>query len=86
MDDVRRRARARTTRPTAWAKKRGVRYEVIQARTAARGTSTPSEIIRTQTAMRADPVAKRSIFFDAFGSSERISSAALPVTRRTILA
>ena len=48
--------------------------------------STPSDTIRTQTAIRADPVAKRSIFFDAFGSSERISSGAFPVTRRTILA
>jgi hypothetical protein len=36
--------------------------------------------------MRADPVANRSIFFEAFGSSERISSGVLPVTRRTILA
>ena len=61
-------ARARTTRPTAWAKNSGVRYAVIHARHAARGMSTPSEIIRTQTAIRwsgrpelLDPLRRRRV-------------------------
>ncbi len=78
--------RLRTTRPTAWAKNSGVRYEVIQARQAARGTSTPSEIIRTQTANRSVPSLNFVILLEALGSSDRISAGLLPVTRWTMAA
>ncbi len=46
------RLRARTKRPTAWAKNSGVEVRVAQTPTASRGTSTPSETIRTATIQR----------------------------------
>jgi len=78
--------RLRTTRPTACAKNSGVRYDVIQARHAARGTSTPSEIMRTQTAKRSVPSPNFVILLDALGSSDRISAGVVPVTRLTMAA
>ena len=57
---------------------------VIQARQAARGMSTPSDTMRTQTATRSVPVANAPILALAFGSSERISTGSCPVTRATM--
>ena len=46
------RRRARTNRPTACAKYSGVETLVAKTPTASRGTSTPSETIRTATIQR----------------------------------
>ena len=62
--------RARTNRPTAWAKNSGVEALVAYTPTASLGTSTPSLTIRTATSQRASEAAKSAIRPDAFGSSE----------------
>ena len=62
--------RARTNRPMAWAKNSGVEALVAYTPTASRGTSTPSDTIRTATIQRSSESANSAIRPDAFGSSE----------------
>ena len=57
--------RARTKRPMAWAKNSGVEVEVAYTPTARRGTSTPSETMRTATIQRWLLAEKCSIFSEA---------------------
>ncbi|CAM5589044.1 hypothetical protein SBADM41S_06313 [Streptomyces badius] len=85
-DAVSPRRRERTNRPTAWAKKRGVEMVVAYTPTARRGTSTPSDTIRTATIQRDSSALNRSIFLDAAFSSERTTVADSPVTFFRILA
>ena len=47
--------RDRTNRPIAWAKNSGVDALVAYTPTASRGTSTPSDTIRTATSQRLVP-------------------------------
>ena len=74
------RRRARTKRPTAWAKKSGVEVDVAYTPTASRGTSTPSETIRTATIQRDVPWANSSIRAEAPLSSESTTVAGSPVS------
>ena len=57
-DAVSPRRRDRTKRPTAWAKKSGVEMVVAYTPTARRGTSTPSDTMRTATIQRSSLVAE----------------------------
>ena len=57
--------RARTKRPMAWAKNSGVEVEVAYTPTARRGTSTPSETMRTATIQRWLLAENCSIFSEA---------------------
>ena len=52
IDAVSPRERARTKRPIAWEKNSGVEVVVAKTPTARRGTSTPSDTIRTATIHR----------------------------------
>ena len=64
----------------AWAKNSGVEVEVAYTPTARRGTSTPSETMRTATIQRSCSEAeKRSIRSEAVLSSERIRAGFCPV-------
>lgn len=54
--------------------------------TASRGTSTPSDTMRTATIHRSSPALKSSILLEAPASSERTTVAALPVISRMSLA
>ena len=63
-DAVSPRDRARTKRPTACAKNSGVDVVVAQTPTARRGTSTPSDTIRTATIQRCSESVNFSIFFE----------------------
>ncbi len=54
--------------------------------TARRGTSTPSDTMRTATIQRSVPWLKVSMFLDAPTSSERTTVALLPVISRISLA
>ena len=78
-DAVSPRDRARTKRPTAWAKNSGVEVVVAHTPTARRGTSTPSETIRTATIQRLSESVKVAIFFDAPFSSESTTVGDSPV-------
>ena len=57
-DAVSPRRRDRTKRPTAWAKNSGVEIVVAYTPTARRGTSTPSDTMRTATIQRSSLVAE----------------------------
>ena len=74
------RPRARTNRPTAWAKNSGVEVVVAYTPTASRGTSTPSDTIRTATIQRAWESVNVAIFFDAAFSSDSTTVGASPET------
>ena len=78
-DAVSPRERARTKRPTACAKKSGVDVVVAHTPTARRGTSTPSETIRTATSQRLSESVKVAIFFDAPFSSDSTTVGASPL-------
>src|SRR5260370_297365 len=69
-DAVSPRRRARTKRPTAWAKNRAVDTLVAYTPTASRGMSTPSDTIRTATIHRSCEVANAEIFLLAALSSD----------------
>ena len=75
------RFRARTKRPTAWAKNSGVEVDVAYTPTDSRGTSTPSDTIRTATIHRFSLAVNSSILLEAFASSERITVGDSPVIR-----
>ena len=77
------RARERTKRPTAWAKNSGVEAEVAYTPTARRGTSTPSETMRTATIQRSWLAAKVSMRLEAPASSDRTTVGACPVMARS---
>ncbi len=85
-DAVSPRLRDRTKRPTAWAKKSGVEMVVAYTPTARRGTSTPSDTIRTATIQRDPSWLNLSMFLDAAFSSERTTVGFSPVTDLRILA
>lgn len=76
------RLRERTKRPTACAKNSGVEIVVAYTPTASRGTSTPSDTIRTATIQRLLSSLKVSIRFEAPVSSERTTVALVPVISR----
>jgi hypothetical protein len=76
----------RTNLPTAWAKNNGVEVDVAYTPTASRGTSTPSETIRTATIQRSWPAANSSILPPALASSERITAGRFPVISARIFA
>ena len=76
----------RTKRPTAWAKKRGVEMVVAYTPTARRGTSTPSDTMRTATIHRESPSLNSSIRLEAPVSSESTTVALVPVISRISLA
>ncbi len=80
------RLRDRTNRPTACAKKSGVEMVVAYTPTASRGTSTPSDTIRTATIQREVSWLNLSMFLDAAFSSERTTVGFSPVTDLRILA
>ncbi len=63
----------------AWAKNSGVEALVAYTPTARRGTSTPSDTIRTATIHRSSDSVKRAIRADAPASSESTSAGAVPV-------
>ena len=77
------RCRARTKRPTAWAKNSAVPTLVAYTPTASRGMSTPSETIRTATIHRSPDVANLAIFRLAAGSSESTTTGRAPQMRRS---
>jgi hypothetical protein len=79
-DAVSPRDRARTKRPTACAKNSGVETVVAQTPTARRGTSTPSETIRTATIHRSSDAVNFSIFLDEPFSSESTTVGDSPLT------
>lgn len=85
-DAVSPRRRERTKRPTAWAKNRGVEMVVAYTPTARRGTSTPSDTMRTATIQRSWPALKSSMRLEAAASSESTTVAFVPVISRTSLA
>ena len=78
--------RARTNRPTACAKNNGVDALVAYTPTASRGTSTPSDTIRTATSQRDCVAANSAIRPDAFGSSESTTVGCSPVITSSCLA
>ena len=78
-DAVSPRLRARTKRPIACAKKRGVLVLVAYTPTAKRGTSTPSDTMRTATIHRLLLSRKSSILADASRSSESTTVGFSPV-------
>ena len=73
------RLRARTKRPTAWAKNSGVEVEVAYTPTESRGTSTPSDTIRTATIQRSSESAKAWIRLLEPGSSDSTSTGLVPL-------
>ena len=75
------RRRARTKRPTACAKYSGVETLVANTPTASRGTSTPSDTIRTATIQRSVDRWNSPIRRLACGSSESTTVAGSPVIR-----
>ena len=77
------RLRARTNRPTAWAKYRAVDTLVAYTPTASRGMSTPSETIRTATIQRSSEAANEAIFLVAAGSSDSTTTGRRPVRPRS---
>ena len=85
-DAISPRRRARTKRPTAWAKNSGVAVEVGVDPHASRGTSTPSETIRTATIQRSSDAAKSSMRALAPASSDSTTVGASPVMRRSCAA
>ncbi len=85
-DAVSPRRRDRTKRPTAWAKNSGVEMVVAYTPTARRGTSTPSDTMRTATIQRSSPALKSSIRFDAPVSSDSTTVGLWPVMSRMSLA
>ena len=74
---------ARTNRPTAWAKNSGVDTLVAYTPTASRGTSTPSDTMRTATIQRAVDWANAEIFLLAVGSSESTTAGRSPLILRS---
>ncbi len=80
------RRRARTNRPTAWAKNNPVAVAVAYTPTARRGTSTPSETIRTATSHRSSEAANSSIRRLEPASSERTRVGVTPVSDVSTLA
>ena len=74
------RRRERTKRPTAWAKNRGVDVDVAYTPTHRRGTSTPSDTMRTATIHRSSDAANSSMRSEAPLSSERITAGRWPVS------
>ena len=73
------RRRVRTKRPTACAKNRGVDVAVAYTPTASRGTSTPSDTIRTATIHRSSDAENSSIRADAPASSDSTTVGLVPV-------
>ena len=80
------RRRARTNRPIACAKNSGVDTDVAYTPTASRGTSTPSDTIRTATIQRSPDPANAEILRLAAGSSESTTTGRDPLTRRSTAA
>ena len=85
-DAVSPRRRARTNRPTAWAKNSAVPTLVAYTPTASRGMSTPSDTIRTATIQRSVDVANLAIFLLAAGSSDKTTTGRVPVMSRSSVA
>ena len=77
------RAAGRTNRPTACAKNSAVDTLVAYTPTASRGTSTPSDTIRTATIQRSSDMANFAIFLLAVGSSDSTTTGRAPLTRRS---
>ena len=77
------RRRTRTNRPIACAKNSAVDTDVAYTPTASRGTSTPSDTIRTATIQRSVDDANAEIFRLAVGSSESTTTGRAPETRRS---
>ena len=86
IDAVSPRFRARTKRPIAWAKNSGVADEVAYTPTANRGTSTPSDTIRTATIQRLSDSWNSSMRSDAPASSERTTVTGSPQISRSCFA
>lgn len=63
----------------AWAKNSGVDALVAYTPTASRGTSTPSDTMRTATSQRLLPSENCEMRADAVGSSDRMTVASSPV-------
>jgi len=82
-DAVSPRRRARTNRPTPWAKNSAVDTLVAYTPTASRGMSTPSDTIRTATIHRSPEVANAEIFLLAALSSDSTSTGRWPVSPRS---
>ncbi len=57
--------------------------DVAYTPTASRGTSTPSDTIRTATIQRAVEAANPEIFLDAVGSSDSTTTGRSPLIRRS---
>ena len=72
--------RDRTNRPIAWAKNSGVDALVAYTPTASRGTSTPSDTIRTATSHRLVPAANSAMRADEPGSSDSTTVGVSPVS------
>ena len=66
----------------AWAKNSGVEALVAYTPTARRGTSTPSDTMRTATIHLSVESANSEMRSEASASSERTTVGALPVMRR----
>jgi hypothetical protein len=81
-----RRSFARTKRPMAWAKKSGVDADVAYTPTARRGTSTPSETMRTATSHRDVEFPNCSMREDASASSDSTTVGVSPVRPSRIAA
>jgi hypothetical protein len=73
--------RARTNRPIACAKNSGVEALVAYTPTASRGTSTPSETMRTATSQRSSEAENSSIRALAPSSSDSTTVGDFPVIR-----
>ena len=77
------RPHSRTNRPMAWAKNSGVDALVAYTPTASRGTSTPSETIRTATSQVDVDSENALIRSEAVGSSESTTVGVSPVILRS---
>ena len=71
--------RDRTKRPITWAKNSGVEALVAYTPTASRGTSTPSDTMRTATSQRLVSAENRLMRSEDPGSSESTTVGASPV-------
>ncbi len=72
--------RDRTNRPIACAKNSGVDALVAYTPTASRGTSTPSDTIRTATSQRLVPAENSAMRAEEPGSSESTTVGVSPVS------